>query len=195
MDINCQMGQVLPLRLQIETPDRKMAKIYTDNPKLITFDESFQHQFELFPGTHNYVTYKLRSYKPCFEKVRVNCVDNFSKRLVQGWVFLINSTAVVPDQVFPINLTAHKNELLPPMPFVNKLNLHTAYEIESSSTEVIQVIQKTVKVDPNATGFVQLRAVGQTQTGPKEVFIFIVEENGSTSICWKLALNITMNTY
>jgi hypothetical protein len=187
------MGQSLPLRLQIETSIRRMAKIYSDNPKMIAFDEQYQNQFELFPGTHNFVTYKLRSFKPSVEKIRVNCVDNYSKELVQGWTFMVNTTSVAPDEIHTIHVTQHKSELLPPMPFVNKLNMPVTYEVESADPQMIQVVQKHVQVEANAKSFIQLRALGQNQPGTKEAYIYIVESNGSVSLCWKLLVVISPN--
>lgn len=170
-----------------------MAKIYSDNPKMLSFDEAYQSQFELFPGSHNFVTYKLRSFKPCVEKIRVNCVDNYSKELVQGWTFLVNATSVMPDETHTIHVTQHKSEQLPSMPFLNKLNMPADFEVESADPQLIQVVQKNVHVLANEKGFVQLRAMGQSQTGTKEAFIYIVEKNGSMSLCWKLNIVIMPN--
>lgn len=184
------MGQVLPLKLTLESSIRRMAKIYTDSPKLIAFDEQFQQQFELYPGSYNYATYKLRSFRPGTFKARVNCVDNFSKELVQGWTIQIHTNAVAPDQTIPVQLQQYKSELLSPLPFDNRLDMPVTYEIESADPEVIQVVDRSMTVEAHARNFVKLRAVGQTKLGPQEVFVYITSKEGAAGECWRLLLTV-----
>lgn len=168
-----------------------MAKIYTDNPRILTFDEQYQQQFELFPGSYNYVTYKLRSFKPAIEKVRINCVDNFSKELVQGWTIQVHTNPIVPNQTFPVHLQLHKNEILPPLPFDNKLDMPVTYEIESADPDIVQVIERFVKIDANSRNFIKLRALGQNKTGQREAYVYISSSEGAAGECWKLMLTIS----
>ena len=191
-DVNVSMGEVRKLKLGVVSSIKRMCKVYTDKPKMILFEDEYKTQFEMFPNTNNMIFYKLRSFKPGQEKVSINCVDNFSKELVQGWTLLINTQGVEPDQILHFSVGHGRTEPLESKPFINRLNEFAVYDVESSDPSILQILpeSKLVKVEANSKIYINMRAITPNMPGSVEAHVYISEVEGKCSEYWKVILDI-----
>lgn len=179
----------MKINLDVQTGLPRMARLFTDKPKILAIEPEFQHQFELFPNQNNKVFFKLRSFKPGLEKVSLHCVDNNTKELIQGWTLNVSTNPRLPDKTIDIRATVNRTEPQQPIEFINKLSEFARFDVECSHPELIHLPEVQLKIEPQQKGFLQLRTLPQNKPGAFDVQIYIIEVEGRYSECWRLKLH------
>ena len=133
------MGELFVLKLSVATSVPKMVKAYVSDSRVAKLQKEFQSQFRILPNNPNEILLNVRSFEPGEIQLIVNCVDNHSKELVQGWTFVLNSSPSEPSKIIKedIRILDEKNMKYE---FSHELGVYSAFSVVSSNPALIEVI-------------------------------------------------------
>lgn len=181
-DVRVTSGQTTVVTLMCPGDEARSVQLFSSDERVVSFRAPHNAPFPLLPRSANSFPAVIRSDTSAVKRVRVNCVDVFSRQLIHAWVLRIESEATTVTNTYPVRCqinTLSQKQII----FTNRSQQWVMFHFRSSHPKLCRIEEPKMALEAGASGHLMMAFQPNDEVGRQEICVFASDEEETMFEC------------